>query len=75
MSGETEICGVCGKNMGINVGLFCKVCKVYKLRKCEKVDSGVLDNEYVWRKCRKQPQGNNSVQDCGIEEDIEAQYK
>jgi len=73
MSGETEICGVCGKNMRINVGLFCKLCKVYKHRKCEKVDSGVLDDEYVCRKCRKQPQGNNSVQDCGIEEDIEAQ--
>jgi len=54
MALETELCVTCGKNVRVNVGLHCKVCKCYKHRKCEKVESGAPIEDYMCKKCHKE---------------------
>jgi len=73
MVAETEVCDTCGKNVRVSVGLYCVVCKLYKHRKCEKVESGITVEVYTCKKCqrKKSMEKEDSQQESSvIEEEV-----
>jgi len=65
---ETEVCDTCGKNVRVSVGLHCVVCKLYKHRKCEKVESGNTVENYTCKKCqrKKSMENEDSQQESSV---------
>jgi len=67
MVAETEVCDTCGRNVRVGVGLHCVVCKLFKHRKCEKVESGITVEIYTCKKCqRKKLMEKDSEHDSSV---------
>ena len=72
MVAETEVCDTC-KNVRVSVGLYCVVCKLYKHRTCEKVESGITVEVYTCKKCQRKKsmeKEDNQEDSSVIEEEV-----
>lgn len=58
MAGATSVCVTCEKNVRVKEGLFCQRCKLFKHRKCEKIDAGKKIEEYVCKRCVREEMRN-----------------
>jgi len=60
MGGENDVCESCNSTIWLRYAVFCQTCQKHKHRKCEKVASGVVLENYMCKKCKRDGKAGGS---------------